>query len=257
MPVAWMYLAVLLLVGLRFHSNIVSAKGILACVLFFRNYLILDPGASTLHFWSLSLEEQFYLIWPVLLLFLGLRWCRWVAASGAIGCAAYRFLNWSYYDRNYFNSQTHVRADALLVGCLLALLLREPQLRSRAKRWAKWWAFPALVGLAYYIDHFSWLPPLGECVCIAGLIAASVLHPRSWAARPLSFRVLSGLGVVSYSIYVWQELFMILASGVNIKSVILIFFVMPLVVLGSFEYVERPFIRLGYKLASSRVLQSG
>ena len=52
------------------------------------NYLKSDSAASPVqHFWSLSLEEQFYLLWPCILLLAGAKRCRWIAAIGAIACA--------------------------------------------------------------------------------------------------------------------------------------------------------------------------
>jgi peptidoglycan/LPS O-acetylase OafA/YrhL len=250
MPVAWLYLLVLVLIGLKDRTRVTSPQAILSSLFFYRNFVSVEFGESTWHFWSLSLEEQFYLVWPCLLLLVGIRRCRWIAVAGALGCAMYRFEHWAHYDRISFSSQSQVRADALLVGSLTALLLNEAHIRTRATIWAKWWVVPAFVGLIYYTGHFIWLPPLGEDICIAALITASILHPHSWTAKPLSFRALTQMGLVSYSLYVWQGLFMLLDNGLNLNSAFLLFIGMPLVALGSFEYVEQPLNRLGHRLAS-------
>lgn len=251
MPVTWTYLAVLLLIGHQVHMTVAAPAAVMASLFFYRNYVLSVSGASTWHFWSLSLEEQFYLVWPCILVFAGIRRCRWIALTGAVGCAVYRLLSWAYYDREFFNCQSQVRADALLVGSLLALLLQDPRFRAQALRWSKVWALFAFSILIYCVAHFTLLPPLTESVCIATLIAASVLHPTSIFSRPLTSRALSQLGIVSYSIYVWQEPFMLLTHGISTKSFLLLFVAMPLCVLGSYEYIERPFTRLGRRLTTA------
>jgi peptidoglycan/LPS O-acetylase OafA/YrhL len=133
MPVAWTYIASLLLLDRLTGVHFVSLSGVSACLFFYRNFGGNSGSAITGHFWSLSLEEQFYLVWPCVLLLAGVRRCRWVAAMGAIACAVYRWLTWAHYDQNVVNGQSQVRADALLAGCLLALLLAEPRFRSAAK----------------------------------------------------------------------------------------------------------------------------
>jgi len=96
--------------------------------------------------------------------------------------------------------------------------------------------------------RFTLLPPLTESICIAALIASSMLHPESILARPLTSRALSQLGIVSYSIYVWQGIFMLLARGSGTTGALLLFIAMPLCALGSYVYIERPFTRLGHRL---------
>jgi peptidoglycan/LPS O-acetylase OafA/YrhL len=213
-------------------------------VLFYRNFTVpAGPGLSR-HFWSLSLEEQFYLVWPCVLLMAGTRRSRWIAAAGAIACAVYRWRHWALYDHNVINGQSQVRADALLVGCLLALLLNDAQVRATAERLCRFWVLPAAAVLIYCMVQFHWLPPLMECVAITALIAASVLQPGSVLARLLAYKPLIFLGVISYSIYLWQELMM------AFRNVYALLFVMPLVVLASYYWIELPCTRLGHRLSA-------
>jgi peptidoglycan/LPS O-acetylase OafA/YrhL len=248
MPVAWVYCLAVWGFGLMGNQHWFSLSEIASCLFFYRNFF--GPGLTLFvaHFWSLSLEEQFYILWPSLLLLAGIRNAKWIAIGGALACAAYRLMNWGHYDHIWLSFETQVRADALLVGCLTALLLQAPAFRSFATRWSRVWALPALAVFLFCIYRFHWLPPLTECIALAGLIAASVLHPRSIFARPLSFPPLAWLGTVSYSVYVWQQFFFAHRS----ESVTLVMVcLMPLFALGSYYLIERPFTRFGRRLTSA------
>jgi peptidoglycan/LPS O-acetylase OafA/YrhL len=248
MPVAWAYLGFLCLLGLRVH--VVSGSALLSSLFFFRNFDATTFGSTTWHFWSLSLEEQFYLAWPIVLLLAGARWCRWIAIVAMCACATYRLIFWSHFNQQFFNCQTQARADALLAGCLLALLLREPEFRARIEKSSAVLALPALCVLIYCVGRFTLLPPLVESVSIAVLLAASVLHPHSTFVKPLNWRWLSTLGVVSYSVYVWQELFMLIAGDQPIlRRVLTLTVVFPFIALCSYRYLERPLTRVGQKLS--------
>jgi peptidoglycan/LPS O-acetylase OafA/YrhL len=121
-------------------------------------------------------------------------------------------------------------------------------------KWSGILALPALCVFIFCIWRFVYLPPLLECVSIALLLAASVLHPNWLVAKPLRWQWLSNLGVISYSIYVWQELFMLIAREQGVFGRILTLGVcLPLCVLGSYWYLERPLTRLGRTLSDGKM----
>ena len=247
MPAAWTYLAILLLLGLLTGTHFAPFTGVSACVLFYRNFVGLEGGPLTGHFWSLSLEEQFYLVWPLLLLLAGARRCRWIAAAGAIVCAVYRWFFWAQYDHIMISGRSQVRADALLVGCLLALLLADPRVRIQARRWSRFYAPLALAGLLFSIARFHTMAPLFESVSIAGLLAATTLHPKSLFVRPLSFSPLAWLGAISYSLYIWQAFFM------AFRNPLALCLFMPAAAIASYYFIELPATRLGHRLTGSQV----
>jgi len=181
----------------------------------------------------------------------GMRRCRWIAIAGAVGCASYRWLFWAHYDQDLIRNQSQLHADALLVGCLMALLLAEPALRSAAERWSKLWALPALAILLFCVTRAAGLAPLYECVAIAGLLTASMLHPNWTLMRPLSFLPLAWLGTVSYSVYIWQEFFTYLPWDAHLR-IILLCVGLPMITLFSYYCIERPSTRLGHRLTRSR-----
>lgn len=247
MPVAWTFLAAMLVFDQGLHSHFISVSEVLACLLFYRNFVGVSDGGVAGHFWSLSLEEQFYLVWPVILLLAGVRRARWIAVALALACAAYRFHFWGYYDRNLWNGQTQVRCDALLVGCLLALIVAEPRLVAITARWSRRIAVPAAATIIVCLVRFHWLVPLYECIAIAVLLAVSVLQPRGGFARFLSFKPLAWLGAVSYSVYVWQSLFML--PWPSTAQPWLFGLVLPLFAAASFYWIEQPLARLGRRLS--------
>jgi peptidoglycan/LPS O-acetylase OafA/YrhL len=250
MPAAWTYLAVLLLLSRLTCVSFTSLPEVSACLFFYRNMVdVPGPGLAG-HFWSLSLEEQFYLVWPCLLFLTGSKRCVWIAATGVCACALYRWVLWSHYDRLGPNDMSQVRADALLVGCVMALLLSNPRARLASARWAKWTAIPALMMLLFCVARFQWLPPLRECASIAILISTCVLFQGSIWPRLLSWRPLTWLGDVSYSIYLWQELFVHLGCGTGRLFFLLL--ALPLFALGSFYLIERPITQFGRRVAVLR-----
>jgi peptidoglycan/LPS O-acetylase OafA/YrhL len=246
MPAAWSYLAALLLFDHLFSLHSVTAAEILSCLFFYRNFLSSHLAVATGHFWSLSIEEQFYLIWPPTLLLLGPRRSRWIAAVGILACACYRMANWSYYNRLWFNFETQVRADALLVGCLLALSIDLKWFQKAVLSRSKYLAAPALAGLVYCISRFAALPPLAELLCVAVLITASIHNFDTIPFRWLNSGLLVQLGIFSYSIYLWQQFFFLQRAP---HVTIVMICISPLFALGSYYFVERPCTRFGRRLS--------
>src|ERR1700739_802804 len=101
MPVAWAYLLFLGAAEVLVRYPRIALPEAASCLFFYRNYYGPIGTAATLHFWSLSVEEQFYLAWPLVLLLLGRRRCLQIVPVAIIGIAAWRYAHWSYYDRIY------------------------------------------------------------------------------------------------------------------------------------------------------------
>ena len=254
MPVAWAYLAVLVLFDLMTSLHFTSLKEVCGALLFYRNFVgAAGGGAMAGHFWSLSIEEQFYLVWPCLLLLAGSRRAGWLAAAGAVTCACFRFAHWGFYDRQWYAFHTEVRADALMIGCTCALLLSNPKVRSFALKQSEYWVIPAVALLPFCIFRFHWLPPLFESITVGLLIAASAVHPQWFLARCVSLRPLAWLGTVSYSIYVWQEVF--LAHYRATSTVITMMCLMPVFALASYYAIERPATRFGHRITGREFAQ--
>lgn len=178
------------------------------------------------HTWSLAVEEQFYLLWPLVLLLLIRRLSRPGAALATLGLCglalAGRVVMWTAGSGSvpiYYLPIT--RADQLLIGCAMALLL-SAQSPSRAGRAlqvfsgrAAWPAFAALILTALLLpaeNMPTWLAPVYFTVgmSVVALLAAIVVfavitNEQGSLARFLSHRVLSWPGRhLSYSLYLWH-----------------------------------------------------
>jgi peptidoglycan/LPS O-acetylase OafA/YrhL len=208
------------------------------------------------HFWSLSMEEQFYWMWPLTLLFL-LR-TRWYGVLLAVILAMPVLRVASYFLfpglRGSLMMMLHTGSDGIFSGCLLAICLaRHPRL-SQKLLLPSW----AIAGLLLYICPISGLlervmprgydvifrmtPVIGAMV----LFVANILlqEKTTWYQRVLGNRALVFLGRISYSVYLWQQVFV-----TNLNTTFLGKSPLNLVAaIGagwlSYRFVELPFIRI-------------
>jgi peptidoglycan/LPS O-acetylase OafA/YrhL len=234
MPVAWCYLAFVALIGSGAPQMHLSVSEFVSSLLFVRNYFDLRFSSHTLHFWSLSIEEQFYLIWPALLLWLGMRRAKWIALASAVGSALWLATHHSFYSAPFMNLRTEVRGDALLVGCAMALFLNSDVATRLFNRWTRWAFWPTTVYLAWVSLYGPDLSSLLEC-CAWGVV---IVYSTMSAPRFLTIRPLVWLGRISYSVYVWNLMAMqlyVAARG---------YFVIQMVAVGvpvlSYYLIERP-----------------
>jgi len=236
-------------------------------VLFFRNYLPpawISPGHGiyTVHFWSLAVEEHFYLLWPAALVLLGKARARWFALSLAITIAVWRTwdLHHHWMDRHIpgllFGCRTDVRLDALLLGCMAALLLDSDSTRAAFARRFRPWMWWLVVG-GYVVSQLVYLSrqsrgySLVESALLPAVIAGTVYGPKTLVTVLLESGLMKWIGRLSYSLYLWQQLFSVRATGYFSMlqtpplSMVMIFLCAWL----SYRFIERPFIRWGHRLA--------
>ena len=245
MPCAWYYLFFISILSLSARQ--LAGFGLVPSLFFFRNYSNTPlTNALTGHFWSLSLEEQFYMTWPLLLVWLGARRSQWLAAAVSVLIAGYRFAAWGRYDQVPMCFRTEVRADALLVGCLAALLLNDDSLRGYFTKVVKVGFLPAACVFLFCVFQLQPLPTLYECLAVVVLIGYTTSNPSGLLARFLELRWIMVVGRTSYSIYIWQQIF---ACAINhhIKMMPWLLF-LPVVVFLSYRFVEIPGIAAGRKL---------
>jgi peptidoglycan/LPS O-acetylase OafA/YrhL len=172
------------------------------------------------HLWSLSIEEQFYLLWPLLMLLTPARFRVALPVMGLVIAIGSRcFLLWTFRSHSYgmIRGWTCCRIDSIAAGCLLAVLAWQPQSRALLDRIVRFPGMGAVMLLSLICCIWvgrKWglwdltLAYTHKAVCIAGLLWWLVIREKSIISRLLNFPLIAGIGTLSYSLYIWQELFL-------------------------------------------------
>ncbi|MGC4055477.1 MAG: acyltransferase [Paludibaculum sp.] len=204
------------------------------------------PSWAVGHLWSLSVEEQFYLLWPVTLVLLG--WRRAGAACLVFALAAPLLRVGTKIVFGHAAWWAPTDADAIAVGCLLACA---GERLGRSERYLRMLRSPIpLLSLA--------IPVAGIAVAhrqalsygfmqLAHLSAALVIdrfvrYPGSFGGGILNTPILMRIGVLSYSLYIWQEIFLDRTSSLAVAQFPLNLVCALAAAVLSYRFVEQPFL---------------
>jgi peptidoglycan/LPS O-acetylase OafA/YrhL len=210
-----------------------------------------DWLGSVSHTWSLSIEEQFYILWPLALILAGRNWrvLGFVAGVGAAVAVALRVMLWddgAGLDRVYFGTDT--RADAILLGCALAVWMHRRQVGT-SRPWVATALTVLAVGCSVIGGAFSYIwTPLLVSLLTAGIIWLVTTGAYSgW----LQNRVLALVGQRSYGLYLWHVPVMtLLLHSPKLEPVPMVARIPLLIGLSwlltmlSWRFVESPFLRM-------------
>lgn len=224
------------------------------------------PTTSVAHAWSLAVEEQFYLFWPLIFLLLvpkgrvALTRFLIVAIFSVIALRSWLFLD-LHVGKAYVYNAFETRFDSLAMGCLLAVAAGTPWLvrvvnRVAARLWMPVITLLLLFGARYRLgEAFRYGPGLTlEALLVAILlIQLLVLAPR-WPWQLLEVGLITYLGRLSYSLYLYhgwgsalggkligqEGVFRLLAQ---IAGCIVL-------AMGSYHIIEMPFLRLKRRFES-------
>ncbi|MFJ5964109.1 acyltransferase family protein [Bacillus sp. NPDC093026] len=220
--------------------------------------------------WSLAIEEQFYMIWPVLLI-TGLKWIKtrthlpMITFGLALVSALWMAILYSPDSdpsRIYYGTDT--RAFALLIGCSLAFVWPMQRLSSRkllpvGRRILHIAGFGSLVIFlicVYAVDEFDPFLYQGGMLLFCfntAILIACVCHPASLVGKWLSWKPLVWLGKRSYGIYLWHYPIIVLTTPVieignpSMWRVTLQLIAILLIAEASYRYIEQPIRQLGFK----------
>jgi peptidoglycan/LPS O-acetylase OafA/YrhL len=213
LPPAFLYIAVASLLALVGLADIAHNEP-LYCVFFVRN-LMHNGGLQLGHFWSLAIEEQFYLFWPVG--FLLLRSDRRRLIFGMALFVAEPF--WQHLVYRLAGGATNVnswrfdlRYDALMAGCCLALVRHDTQLRRLVSNRSLRSMPAALLALGAIVAGCAGLPVRAfsadfSFIGVAAFINYAIERTNGPIGSVLNWRPLMWIGQLSYSLYLWQQLF--------------------------------------------------
>lgn len=229
LPPAYLAIAMSVVLGLTgVLATTVSVSGVLSEVLSFTNYYIVFAGREglppdTTQFWSLAVEEHYYLVIPAVLLLLFRRRLSMKAIGVILLMVAFLVPFWRIYlgltgsgfDRLYVSTDT--RLDSLLFGSAMALLLN-PALGdklpggARTARWIGLWIAP----LAVVVFVLSALVPsqhfrlsvadVVQCACLVPIFWFIITKPTSLAGKILNHRTLDHVGKLSFSVYLFHRM---------------------------------------------------
>jgi peptidoglycan/LPS O-acetylase OafA/YrhL len=197
------------------------------------------------HYWSLSQEEQFYFLWPPMLALalrrrVRVRWLLVALSSAVLFVIAHRMtLADGSWRRFYFAPDT--RCDGMLLGCLLAVMLKAGLISSRR------WGMLGLPAMALFIADAALMSHTSAAAGLYGITLANlasaltigviVKFPTSLLPRMIAVSPLRSLGRISYGLYIWQPLIVFVTGISGIRLIGLSFLVASL----SYRYIELPF----------------
>jgi peptidoglycan/LPS O-acetylase OafA/YrhL len=262
----------LMLLGSSFSNDpafVQTLRATPSVMLYFANWMVVSTQSGYLGWfgplWSLSVEEQFYLVWPIVLV-LALRYSRprlalcVCAASGVMVCTAWRAAAFDASNM-YSTFATQFHLDMLLLGVLLATLLRSRH-QSWVQLWSRWLVWPSL---AYVVAIWFVMPPFDDPehvllirsyyslgLPLLGLSSVAIIgylmtSPASRLAKFFSTRPFTSTGRISYGIYLWHYPIILGLrhfETLNPNEVLMIALVTTYVVAGaSWVLIEKPLNR--------------
>lgn len=220
-----------------------------------------DGGYFIAHTWSLSIEELFYLFWPFAFLI-------WHRRDKAINSALFLILLMPlvrvglYFavpsQRGHENYMVQGWLDTMMVGCVIALLRGQAGWERLRRQYLNWWSatilaivgFLVLPALQIYLPrsisglYTLAIKPTVLAVCIGGLLVFLIESPDSIVGKLLNHPVIRHIGIISYSLYLWQQLFMSEKIGLLPYGFLFAFACAEL----SFWVVEQPSLRVRSRL---------
>jgi peptidoglycan/LPS O-acetylase OafA/YrhL len=223
------------------------------------NYNLHTAGWILAHTWSLSLEEQFYLVWPACIVMFSRRACLRISQAAVVLSPISRVGTYFLFPawRGHMNMMLHTHIDTIMVGCFIAIawnLHLFPRVFQSLTR--PYWLIP-ISGYLFIAGPYlgrryagTFGLPVGitlTSLCCGAILVYVVRAPESVLGRILNKRWIKHLGVISYSLYLWQQMF---TGPCTIPFPLNVLFIL-LCAEASYWLVEKPFNRLRDKVTGT------
>jgi peptidoglycan/LPS O-acetylase OafA/YrhL len=262
-PAALTYLAVVAVLTL---CGVIPAfwPGIAGSVLMIRNIWPLRITYSawyTSHFWSLAVEEHFYLLLPGFLLLVKRNRLAILAGTIVVLQIWSRIVFATPRLQDVFSWQTSQRTDVslggILLGSIVAVALTHENFRTAAKRFLQPWAAVLYTLVVFFMAarQHSYAALLLTITIYPLLILATVLHPETLLSRLLELAPVRFIGRISYSLYLWQQLFFYgwtnAALGSFHSHIALCWASTFACAIASYYLIETPLIQRGHRIAKT------
>ncbi len=218
------------------------------------------PPSPLLHTWSLAVEEQFYLVWPIVVLLVlrrfgrrGLGWTAGLLAAGSAAVCAALYLGGASVNRLYYGTDT--RAQSIMVGAALALLVpmaKDAGWSRQPSRLIGALGIAGAAGLAFCLHAVQGTGPFlyeGGFLLVglstAAVVAVTVVRPRDLLSRLLSWGPLRYTGRISYGLYLYHwPVFLLLTyprTGLSHLPLLVVRFAVTFAVADlSYRFIETP-----------------
>ena len=251
LPFAWIWLLPYELKD--FGKSIIAVNLFSSNIIFWlgSNYFAATAESiPLLHTWTLAVEEQFYIIFPVFMMLLwglGKRWL--VSIIAVITLLSLGLSEWGWREfpeANFYLLPT--RAWELMIGSLVAFYIQnKSQPQGFINHWASFLGLALIIIPLFLFDKGTPFPSLYALAPTVGT-ALIILYttPNTLVYRLLSIRLMVGIGLISYSAYLWHQPLFVFARLVSLEEPSLwLMGVLSIITLGlsyfSWRFIETPF----------------